>query len=186
LRRSAAGAGGGALAAGLADLQRLMALEQRDLRYFIRELQPPAEASPGAPFDLEARLADLRQRLELEWGLAIELRTRGLERSLPASLAREIYHMTREALINAVRHGQASRVSLEIDLRERQRILLSVADNGRGFPFEGRFTERELAERGLGPRTLRERVAALAGSLDLESTAAGARLEIRLPVPEAA
>jgi signal transduction histidine kinase len=60
-----------------------------------------------------------------------------------------------------------------------------VADNGRGFPFEGRLTHAELAEGRVGPRNLFERVASLGGSLNLESGAAGARLEIDLPCCEA-
>ncbi len=171
---------------GLADLQRLVALEQRDLRFFIRELTPESIADDDAGFDLATRIADLRQRLDIEWGLAVELQAEGLHRPLPAPLAREIYHMVREALVNAVRHGQASTVRLEVEVREGQPLRLSVTDNGCGFPFAGRYSGVQLAAQNLGPRTLRERVAALEGTLELESSVAGARLDIRLPVPEAA
>ncbi|HEV7668215.1 MAG TPA: sensor histidine kinase [Thermoanaerobaculia bacterium] len=171
---------------GLADLQRLVALEQRDLRFFIRELSPRSEADDDAGFDLATRIADLRQRLEIEWDLAVELRTEGLDGALSPPLAREIYHLVREALVNAVRHGQASSVRLEVEVREGQPVRVGVADNGRGFPFTGRYSGPELADQNLGPRSLRERVAALQGTLELESNEAGARLDIRLPIPEAA
>ena len=65
-------------------------------------------------------------------------------------------------------------------------MSLTVADNGRGFPFAGRFSGPELATQNLGPRSLRERVAALDGTLDLLSSAEGARLDICLPIREAA
>jgi len=61
-----------------------------------------------------------------------------------------------------------------------------VADNGRGFPFEGRYDLASLDRAGQGPRTLKERVAALGGSLTIESSPAGATIEARLPAaPEA-
>lgn len=46
----------------------------------------------------------------------------------------------------------------------------------------GRYDHASLAARRLGPVTLRERAAALGGSRTLESTEAGARLEIALPL----
>lgn len=171
---------------GLADLQRLVALEQRDLRFFIRELSPQPATDDDAGFDLATRIADLRQRLDIEWGLAVELHAEGLDRPLSPPLAREIYHMVREALVNAVRHGQATSVRLEIEVGRGRQIRVGVADNGHGFPFSGRYSGFDLAARNLGPRSLRERVAALSGTLDLESTEAGAQLDIRLPMPEAA
>jgi signal transduction histidine kinase len=56
-----------------------------------------------------------------------------------------------------------------------------VVDNGRGFPFHGRYSHRDLTEGALGPRTLLERVASLEGTLAIESSASGARLDIALP-----
>lgn len=171
---------------GLADLQRLIALEQRDLRFFIRELSPQPSSDDDAGFDLATRIADLRQRLDIEWGLSVELRAEGLDRPLPPPLAREIYHMVREALVNAVRHGQATSVRLAIEVRDGEPVRVGVSDNGHGFPFAGRYSGHDLAAQNLGPRSLRERVAALDGTLELESSAAGAQLDILLPLPEAA
>ena len=85
----------------------------------------------------------------------------------------------RESLVNAARHGEASAVRLVIR-RNGGRLFITVADNGRGFPFHGRLTHADLAVGGVGPRNLFERVASLGGSLDLESGAAGARLHIDL------
>lgn len=161
-------------------LQRLIALEQRDLRFFIRELSPPRLAPPGEAQSLTARINELVHRIELEWGLRVELRTEGIEDPIPATLAREVHHVVREALVNAVRHGEATVVSVVI-ARAGERLEIVVADNGRGFPFHGRFTHAALAAAGLGPRTLCERVASLAGTLALDSSPTGARLDIVLP-----
>lgn len=162
-------------------LQRLIALEQRDLRFFIQELKPPPLAPAPEARSLAARITELSQRMEIEWGLRAELRTEGLER-IPEPLAREIYLVVREALVNAVRHGEATAVQVEISGGEDGELAISVTDNGKGFPVAGRFTHAALAAGDFAPRTLLERVTSLRGALTLESSPAGARLDIGLPL----
>lgn len=161
-------------------LQRLIALEQRDLRFFIQELKPPPLAPADKARDLDARVAELVQRMELEWGLRAKLRTEGLK-GIPEPLAREVYLVVREALVNAVRHGDATAVQVEIADGEDGHLSLMIADNGRGFPVSGKFTYAELSAGDFAPRTLLERVTSLRGSVALESSPAGARLDIMLP-----
>jgi signal transduction histidine kinase len=161
-------------------LQRLITLEQRDLRFFIQELKPPPLAPAPEARSLGARVTELAQRMEIEWGLRAMLRTEGLER-IPEPLAREIYLVVREALVNAVRHGEATVVQVEITGGEDGQLAISVADNGKGFPVTGRFSHAELAGGNFAPRTLLERITSLRGRLALESSPAGARLDIVLP-----
>lgn len=158
---------------------RLLTAEQRDLRFYIQELKPRPRRE--GEVSLAFQVTELVHRIELEWGLRAELRTGGLEEPIPESLARQVYNVIREALVNAARHGEASAVRLEIRKEGEDRLCITVADNGRGFPFQGRLSHAELAERELGPRNLFERVSSLQGTLDLESGSAGARLEIALP-----
>lgn len=167
------------------ELQHLLSLEQRDLRFFIEELKPQPVTSTGQTAGLTRQVSDLVQRLELEWGLRVELETGGLEEEIPEGLEREIYHIVREAMVNAVRHGDASLVRVAIHVHG-ERITITVSDNGNGFPFEGSYSHAELVRRNLGPRTLRERVSALNGTVALDSSRSGARLEILLPLWEAA
>jgi signal transduction histidine kinase len=165
-------------------LQGLIAREQRDLRFFIQELKPPPLDVAGEAPSLAASVAELLRRIEAEWGLRAELETHGLEEPIPEGLAREIYQMVREALVNAVRHGEATKVRIRIEREVEGGLTLQVSDDGRGFPFEGRYTHADLAARRLGPRTLLERVGALRGSLEIESSAEGARLSIAVPSAE--
>lgn len=163
-------------------VQRLLTAQQRDFRFFIQELKPQPRRE--GEVSLAFQVTELVHRIELEWGLRAELRAGGLEEPIPESLAREVYNVIREALVNAARHGEASAVRLEIRKEGEageDRLCITVADNGRGFPFQGRLSHAELAEHRLGPRNLFERVSSLQGTLNLESGAEGARLEIALP-----
>lgn len=170
----------------LETLQKLIAREQRDLRFFIQELKPPPITPPGQAASLASSVAELVERIELEWGLKAELRSEGLAGPIPEPLARDVYHVVREALVNAVRHGEASAVRVEIVRSAGGSLTISVTDNGRGFPFHGHYSHRDLTEGELGPRTLLERVASLEGTLAIDSSASGARLDIALPCVEGA
>ena len=173
-----------AAAARLRELGRLVADEQRDLRFFIHELNPPPGGAEGGP-DLGARLGALAERVESEWRLRVDLDLGALPAPLPDDLARDAYNLVREALMNALRHGEATAVDVRVARASDGALAITVADNGRGFPFHGRYSAPQLEELGLGPRSLRERVAARRGSLSLASSDAGARLEIELPLPAA-
>jgi signal transduction histidine kinase len=66
-------------------------------------------------------------------------------------------------------------------------LALAVSYQGRGFGgFHGRHDLASLNRMRVGPRTLKERVAAVKGSLVIESGETGARVEIRVPLTLAA
>jgi signal transduction histidine kinase len=174
--------GGGQATAGLEEVQRLIVQEQRDLRFFIGELRPSAAMEEGLG-RLPARLADLLDRLQRQWGLEVDLELDAA--AVPEPLARDVYHLVREALINAARHGAADHARVRVGAGDGV-VLLSIEDRGRGFSFAGRFSGAELAARGEGPRSLRERVDALGGELVLDASPGRTRLEISLPESVAA
>jgi signal transduction histidine kinase len=165
----------------LRELQTLIMLQQRELRSFVHQLQTGGCAANSGLADL---LTELVLRIEQEWKLAVKLdvklQTGHLDASLPPELVREIHQLIREALVNAARHARASLVHVTIEL-DGDWVRITVADNGQGFPFRGRLEHDELAERNLGPAMLQQRIAALGGMLAIESSEAGARLQINLP-----
>lgn len=67
-------------------------------------------------------------------------------------------------------------------------INCDTSSNGlqrwRGAPlrFRGYYDHAALISLKLGPKTLKERIASLGGSLAINSTDSGARLEITLPL----
>jgi signal transduction histidine kinase len=167
----------------LRDIQRLLAAEQRDLRTLLRDLKPvPGGAEPETT--LAGRLEELCRRVERQWGLTIMLETGpGLGR-LPRELARDVQFMLHEAVINAARHGGAKAVEVRVEAGQ-DRVRLLVVDNGRGLPFHGRREHAALRAPGSGPVTLWSRVEQLGGTLTIDSSAQGVRLEIILPLARA-
>ena len=61
-------------------------------------------------------------------------------------------------------------------------VRIVVSDDGRGFPFVGRYDHTMLVDQDIGPASLRERAAELGGRIAIESSASGARVEIDLPL----
>jgi signal transduction histidine kinase len=80
-----------------------------------------------------------------------------------------------EALTNALRHSQASAVTVSAQA-EGGWLRIQVADDGVGF-------EQPSPTRGRGLDNLRRRAAGLGGTLDIESSrGAGASVILRLPL----
>jgi signal transduction histidine kinase len=96
-------------------------------------------------------------------------------------LVQEAYRVVQEAVVNAVKHGDASYVQVDVGERE-DALIIRVSDNGKGFPFKGSFSPRDLEQQRLGPVLLKHRIAGLTGSLAIESTSEGAVLEITIPL----
>jgi signal transduction histidine kinase len=165
----------------LQEIQHLLAEEQRDLRFFIQELRPRPLGSPQVDSDLATRLSELSERIERHWGLQVEVKIHRMEVRIPTSLVREIYRLVHEALVNAARHARASVARVELSVQDDQ-VRIIVADDGRGFRFQGHYDHATLTEGKLGPVSLKERIVSLGGSLAIDSTESGARLEIFFPV----
>jgi signal transduction histidine kinase len=85
-----------------------------------------------------------------------------------------LYHIAQEAVQNAIRHGQADRIVIEM-VKKNTWFSLSITDNGTGFA-----TSREYP--GMGLRIMNYRTKLLRGSLDIESSDTGTRVTLKIPV----
>jgi signal transduction histidine kinase len=163
----------------LREIQRLIAADQRDLRFFIEELKPVPRTPPGAA-GLGERLDELAERLKRLWGLRVEIHLQDLDGQLSEAFTRQLYRLLREALFNVARHAGATTARVEV-ARQGKTLRIAVTDDGRGFPFQGRYDHEELARRKLGPVSLKERISTLGGSLAIDSAPGHTRLEVSLP-----
>lgn len=161
-------------------LQAAMMSDQRDLRAYVEALRPRRRQE--LTFDFAARLRDMCQRFEEQWGTRVNVDAGGVDPHLGAMLGQETYRIVQEAVTNAARHGGASRVDVSLRTIDDM-LVLDVTDNGAGLPTRGRMTLQEMvAKGGVGPASLAERVAALNGQVIADSSDEGLRLEIALPL----
>ncbi len=165
----------------LSQVQRIIAAGQNDLRFFIQQLGPRRSTDSRAPVDLKGRVSELADRVRRQWGVPVSVATEPDHLQVPDQLVNDVFLLIHEALVNAARHAKASSLQLAL-LREPQQLSIAVADDGQGFPFQGRFTLEDLARDQRGPRTLRERVTALGGSMVLETGPGGSRVRLVVPL----
>ena len=91
----------------------------------------------------------------------------------PPDVVENVLRIVREAVTNAARHGHAPSITLRGWRDEALHVV--VEDDGAGF-------DPEAVTRGFGLVSMRERAAALHGSLDLRSAPGrGTRVEVTLP-----
>jgi signal transduction histidine kinase len=153
------------------------------LRGALFRLRPPDVDELGLPASLEGLIAGWNGRLRGRTRFEITLT--GSFHGLPAELGGNLYRVAQEAITNAAKHAGATRVVLQLAMRERQRgptngaqeIELAVDDDGAG--------EHDRAgPSGMGLLGMRERVAALGGHLTFAAgRPAGSTLRVVIPVP---
>lgn len=165
-----------------AEIERILGTAQKELRWFIDELRPrDASDERQSAAALADRLSSLAQRFREQWSLEIDNRVASVVHLLPVSARYEIYAIVNEAVANAAKHAAAKRVSVNVDAND-EAVMIDVCDDGKGFPFHGRYELHELVASKRGPVTLKERVTALGGTMLLQSSEDGTSLEIRLPL----
>ena len=165
----------------LAMIEETILAEQQALRLAIEDLKPGA-IRDTTPVDIGPRVSETATRLARQWDVRVHLNLqRGLP-PIPQKIAHELTRMLQEAMVNSIRHGGAKEITVTC-LMMGGDLALAVSYQGRGFAgFQGRHDLASLNRMKAGPRTLKERVAAVSGSLVIESGDAGARVEVRIPL----
>jgi signal transduction histidine kinase len=138
-----------------------------DLRELARGLHPPLLAQRGLAAAVRAGADRASMPVELD------LR---LDERLPPVIEAAAYYVCAEAVTNAVKHAQATRVRLSI-VHEEHTLTVEVRDDGVG----GARIDDTADSTGLCG--LRDRVEALSGTLSLQSPPdAGTRLVATFPL----
>ncbi len=155
----------------LGELERQLAHVNEDLTSVFEELREishgihPAILSRGG---VDAALRALGRRS----AVPVELNVHA-ERRLPEPVEVAAYYVVSEALTNAAKHAQASRVHVELDARDTT-VRLAVRDDGVGGAD---------LRHGSGLVGLRDRIEALGGTLELTSPVGnGTELLIEIPL----
>jgi two-component system, NarL family, sensor histidine kinase UhpB len=132
-------------------------------------------------FGLSEALNDLVERTRRSQPeMAIDLQVALGSAALPAEAALTLYRAAQEGLTNALRHGRARHVVLDVSAGAGA-VRLRLRDDGVGLPPQG--TQR-AGHYGL--RWLAERVESLHGTLKIEAAAPhGVLLEVSIPLAQA-
>src|SRR6266540_3272463 len=149
-------------------------------RTFLFDLRPPLLDREGLAPALGQQLDKLGQRkacaTEFRWDV---------DQRLDPDLEVLVFRVVQEALANIARHAGASRVRVHGRLRDG-RLEVEVDDDGIGFD-EVQARERVMATGHLGLRSMAERLEAVGGELTIDAAPGhGARVRLRLPLPDAA
>lgn len=121
-----------------------------------------------------SEMAKTTQRLS---GLQIDVEEIGEVQVRSPETAMHLYRIAQEAVANAARHGGASRILIRVE-QTKTHLILSVSDDGNGFPVEPRKGG------GMGMRTMRYRAQSIGARLSLSSPdERGATLSCEMLLP---
>jgi PAS domain S-box-containing protein len=110
-------------------------------------------------------------------GLHLTCRVANLDGRLDPHLEVALYRISQELILNVVKHAGADRASLLLE-KQAGEIVLEVNDNGKGLRPD------KVLPKGMGLRTIRDRVKLLNGTVEFASSPGGVRATIRIPLPE--
>ena len=160
-------------------LRRQVGHSLRDARESILELRREGLTSP----DVVNSLREVAERTERIYGVHVAIAVSGKRPSQCSSdVDLQLFRIGQEAITNAIRHGHATEVRVVVNY-EKDRVRLSVCDNGCGFTPDEDRPAREAGGH-LGLQTMRERAARISGRLEIVSSpGAGTTVETLIPVP---
>lgn len=146
----------------------------------VTSLRPPDLVQNGLIGALKELIEKCEQRFPQ---VRVTFDVEGCEERLNAETDTALYRICQESLCNAVRHGHAGHIQVELRCRLDE-VRLLVRDDGQGFDSS---RKAELDERfeGVGLVGMHERVAALGGRLSIESAPGqGTLIDAVIPVAE--
>jgi signal transduction histidine kinase len=171
----------------LREIKRTSGEALAELRLTLNVLRDSDPAHPGAaPLGPSAGLQDLAPLASGLRGAGVEVELQvALVSDLPASVHSTGYRIVQEALTNVARHAHASHAIVQVR-RGSEAVTIEVSDDGRGdvgaVGAAGAAVAAAAAAPGNGLRGMRERAAAVGGSVDAGRGADGG-WQVRASLP---
>lgn len=168
---------GGVASRIVADTRQIAAECSKELRNISYLLHPPLIDEVGLAFAVRWFADGFSKRT----GIAVAVELDEDFRRLSADLEMPLFRVVQEALTNIYRHSGADRAWVRLWV-EGGWLSLEIRDNGQGFSegiLEGGLGTAERST-GVGLSGMKERIANIGGTLDIESSPLGATLTIRL------
>ena len=143
-----------------------------EARRSIAMLRPESMASAG----LLSVLESYASRMVEGGAVSVMAASTGNVSAVPVRVRDTLFRIGQEAIANAVRHAESTRIRIEIRC-EGGAIQLTVEDNGTGFTPSGQ-------SKGFGLVGMRKRAESLSAVLRLRSAPGqGTRVEVSVPLP---
>jgi len=163
-----------------AELGRIQGLLREEVLK-LRELMQQMKAIEVDAQRLLGVLNDTVERFQRETGISARFVTELENLDMPQRVCREILRIVQEGLVNVRKHSGARHVLVRLG-SSLKKWNLSLEDDGKGFPFAGRYNQDQMDEVRKGPMIILERVGLIAGELTVESNPGqGTRLEVTVP-----
>ena len=170
-------------AAGSAGLPAVdLDIAQKMVDHAVQQLRGTVWAMQTLPLagqSLAKALEALVQRLQAEQATTISLNTEGPVEPVPEVVSGNLFLVAQEAVYNAVRHAEASRIDIELSFEQPGMVTVRVRDDGRGF-VPG--TQAGVVDGHFGIEGMRDRMSRLGGTWWLESRLGGGT-EITASIP---
>ena len=164
--------------AGLPYVDRAIELTRDGMtqtRHFLNQLR--SKKNKPDQIDLVDALRRDLPRLTVGTAIQVNVTQHGQPMALAAKLELVLFRVAQEAVTNALRHSGAQTITVTLSY-ESDGVILAVSDDGRGFDLAAKATVR-----GIGLTGMQERVDALAGTLEIDSTPGqGTRISARMPL----
>jgi two-component system sensor histidine kinase DegS len=130
--------------------------------------------------DLFTTLKEYLQRFQFQTGIAVEfISKRNLIPKFPLEVEIHLFRIVQEALNNALKHAQATKVTLEI-ITEDDMMTLIIGDNGKGFNL---INGKPNVRKKYGILNMQERAWSVGARFQIDSQIGqGTRIIISLPL----
>ena len=145
----------------IARLKRYLEVAIVEAREVVWELRSPSVEESNLP----RRIREACERAFTRRPVSSEFILQGTPRPLDAATERHLFRIAQEALSNAARYAEATRVIVTLEYRNDS-VHLEVRDNGRGLPFDEGAPE---AVGHYGLSIMRERAEQMSGQFRVES-----------------
>jgi signal transduction histidine kinase/ligand-binding sensor domain-containing protein len=146
-----------------------------------RELLLELRSEPSPDLPLHATFRQMVEDLRPSTTARLTFETGGRPRELDAAAGREAMKIVREALANAIRHGEASCIEVSLDF-SASHLRIVVRDDGAGIPAE--VLQQGHREGHLGMLGMRERARQLGARIEIgKPVGGGTVVELIVPAP---
>ena len=143
------------------------------IRKIASELRPSILDDLGLRTALEWQSEEFGKRFDVDVKFSSDI----AEMNVDPATATGLFRIYQESLTNVARHSQADMVIASLELEEDQ-LILSIADNGKGF-----IINPNAPKSTLGLLNMKERALMMGGTLDMQSELGkGTTILVRVPL----